>query len=83
MSVDQGAYRVGGSAEARTPSGSGTSLTKGGALSDIDVLETVLAKDAALLAAVSPEQLSAPTPCPEYDVQALVNQVTPGVRGGG
>ncbi|MGH3813110.1 MAG: maleylpyruvate isomerase N-terminal domain-containing protein [Pseudonocardiaceae bacterium] len=52
-------------------------------MSDIDVLETVLAKDAALLAAVSPEQLSAPTPCPEYDVQALVNQVTPGVRGGG
>lgn len=44
-------------------------------MSDIDVLESVLAKDAALLAAVSPEQLSAPTPCPEYDVEALVNHI--------
>lgn len=44
-------------------------------MSDVDVLESVLTKDAALLAAVRPEQLSAPTPCPEYDVQALVNHI--------
>lgn len=44
-------------------------------MSDIDVLESVLAKDTALLATVRPQQLSAPTPCPEYDVQALVNHI--------
>lgn len=44
-------------------------------MSDVDVLESVLAKDTALLAAVRPEQLSAPTPCPEYDVQALANHI--------
>jgi uncharacterized protein (TIGR03086 family) len=44
-------------------------------VSDIDALESVLVKDRALLAGVRPEQLSAPTPCPEYDVQALINHV--------
>ncbi|MGH3972486.1 MAG: TIGR03086 family metal-binding protein [Pseudonocardiaceae bacterium] len=44
-------------------------------MSDVDVLESVLAKDAKLLAAVRPEQLSAPTPCPDYDVEALVNHI--------
>jgi uncharacterized protein (TIGR03086 family) len=44
-------------------------------MSDVEVLENVLAKDAALLAAVQPGQLAAPTPCPDYDVQALVNHI--------
>lgn len=42
---------------------------------DVEVLESVLAKDVELLAAVRSEQLAAPTPCPEYDVQALVNHM--------
>ncbi|MGH3774953.1 MAG: TIGR03086 family metal-binding protein [Pseudonocardiaceae bacterium] len=49
-------------------------------MSDVDVLESVLAKDTALLAAIRPEQLSAPTPCPEYDVQALANHIVGGLQ---
>lgn len=61
----------------------GTSLphpNEGATLSDVDVLESVLTKDAALLAAVRPEQLGAPTPCPEYDVHALVNHIVGWLR---
>lgn len=44
-------------------------------MSDVEVLERVLAKDAALLSAVGPDVLGAPTPCPDYDVRALVNHI--------
>ena len=44
-------------------------------MDDVEVLAGVLAKDAALLAGVRAEQLAAPTPCPEYNVQALVNHL--------
>ena len=33
-------------------------------MSDVDVLESVLAKDEALIAAVGSDQLAAPTPAP-------------------
>jgi uncharacterized protein (TIGR03086 family) len=43
--------------------------------SDVDVLESVLVKDATLIAAVRPEQLGDPTPCGDYDVKALVDHI--------
>ncbi|WP_028923811.1 TIGR03086 family metal-binding protein [Pseudonocardia acaciae] len=49
-------------------------------MSDVDVLESVLTKDAALLAGVSGEQAGAPTPCPGYDVRALTNHIVGWVR---
>ncbi len=51
------------------------------AMGDVDVLDRVLVKDAALLAGVRPEQLAAPTPCPQYNVQALVNPGSSADRG--
>jgi uncharacterized protein (TIGR03086 family) len=44
-------------------------------VSDIDVLESVLAKDESILAAVRPDQLAAPTRCPDYDVRHLMNHI--------
>src|SRR5687768_3794056 len=44
-------------------------------MSDVDVLESVLRKDEALLAAVRPDQGSRPTDCPEYDTAALVEHL--------
>ena len=44
-------------------------------MSDIDVLESVLAKDTALLAGVQDGQLDGSTPCPDYDVRTLVNHI--------
>ena len=44
-------------------------------VSDIDVLENVLDKDATLLAGVNDNNLHAATPCPEYDVATLVNHI--------
>ncbi|MDQ1640993.1 MAG: hypothetical protein QOJ90_344 [Actinomycetota bacterium] len=44
-------------------------------MTDIDVLETVLEKDADLLAAVPPDTMNASTACPEYDVRTLVNHI--------
>lgn len=49
-------------------------------MSDVDVLESVLAKDGALIAAVGPDQLTAPTPCSEYTVRDLVNHLVRWVR---
>lgn len=49
-------------------------------MSDIDVLDSVLAKEAALVAAVGPEQLGDPTPCPDYDVRTLLDHVTGWLR---
>jgi uncharacterized protein (TIGR03086 family) len=44
-------------------------------MSDIDVLESVLVKDATLIAAVRPDQLGDPTPCGDYDVQTLIDHI--------
>lgn len=49
-------------------------------MSDLDVLESVLAKDEALIAAVGSDQLPAPTPCPEYAVRDLVNHLVRWVK---
>lgn len=42
---------------------------------DIDVLEGVLAKLELLVDEVRPDQLHDPTPCPKYDVEAMVNHI--------
>lgn len=42
---------------------------------DFEVLESVLAKDQVLIESVSPHQLHLPTPCPDYDVNMLVNHI--------
>ncbi len=39
---------------------------------EIDLLSGILTKTGDLVAGVSPDQLDAQTPCPEYDVGALV-----------
>ena len=44
-------------------------------MSDIDVLEGVLAKLEGLVAGVRPDQLDAPTPCPNFDVKALDDHI--------
>jgi uncharacterized protein (TIGR03086 family) len=44
-------------------------------MDDIDLLQSVLAKDEALIAAVGSDQLRGPTPCPDYDVGTLVNHI--------
>ncbi|MGH9063895.1 MAG: TIGR03086 family metal-binding protein [Acidimicrobiales bacterium] len=46
-----------------------------GAVGDVDVLESVLGKDAALIREVRPDQWTGPTPCPDYDVRALVDHI--------
>ena len=42
---------------------------------DIALLDSVLTKTGDLLAGVKPEQRSAPTPCAEYDVDALMDRI--------
>lgn len=49
-------------------------------MSDIDVLESALAKESALVAAVRPDQLGDPTPCPEYDVRTLLDHIVGWLR---
>ncbi|TBR16830.1 MAG: hypothetical protein EPO57_09730, partial [Chitinophagaceae bacterium] len=39
---------------------------------DVDVLESVLSKDEALIGGVTPDVASRPTDCPDYDVTRLV-----------
>jgi uncharacterized protein (TIGR03086 family) len=45
-------------------------------MADIDVLESVLDKTAGVLAGVKKDQYTQSTPCPDYDVRALVNHIT-------
>jgi uncharacterized protein (TIGR03086 family) len=45
------------------------------AAADIDLLEDVLAKTGDLVSGVDAGQAQAPTPCPDYDVGALVDHV--------
>lgn len=49
-------------------------------MSDVDVLESVLAKDEALISGVRSDQWGGPTPCPEYDVRTLVNHIVGGLQ---
>lgn len=49
-------------------------------MDDVDVLESVLEKDAALIENVRPEQLAAPTQCPDYDVQTLTTHIVAWLR---
>ena len=49
-------------------------------MSDVDVLESVLTKDAALVGNVAPDALAGPTPCPDYDVRALLDHIVGWVR---
>jgi uncharacterized protein (TIGR03086 family) len=44
-------------------------------MDEIDVLESVLDKTAGVLDGVSDDQLSEPTPCGEYDVEALRSHI--------
>jgi uncharacterized protein (TIGR03086 family) len=47
---------------------------------DIELLAGVLDKTAGILAGVRPDQGGDPTPCPDYDVDTLVNHLVGGVR---
>lgn len=47
---------------------------------DIDLLAGVLDKTAGILAGVRPDKGGDPTPCPDYDVDTLVNHLVGGVR---
>ena len=49
-------------------------------MSDVDVLESVLAKDARLIENVSRDQWSATTQCPEYDVKTLLDHIVGWLR---
>jgi uncharacterized protein (TIGR03086 family) len=42
---------------------------------EIDLLSGIVTKTGDLVAGVSPDQLDASTPCPEYDVRALVDHL--------
>jgi uncharacterized protein (TIGR03086 family) len=44
-------------------------------MADVDLLDTVLDKTGGLVAGVRPDQRSLPTPCPEYDVAALLDHL--------
>lgn len=44
-------------------------------MGDVDVLESVLSKDEALIGGVTPDGASRPTDCPDYDVTRLVDHL--------
>jgi uncharacterized protein (TIGR03086 family) len=45
-------------------------------MDDLDLLHRVLDKTGGIVAGVTPDQYDRPTPCPDYDVRALVNHIT-------
>ncbi len=47
---------------------------------DLDVLESVLAKDQTIIDSIQPDQLHSPTPCPDFDVARLVNHIISGLQ---
>ncbi len=49
-------------------------------MSEVDLLASVLAKTGDIIEGVSPDQLSLPTPCPDYDVSALRNHIVGWVK---
>jgi uncharacterized protein (TIGR03086 family) len=49
-------------------------------MDDLELLERVLDKTGAIVAGVTPDQYDQPTPCPDYDVRALVNHITGWMR---
>ena len=49
-------------------------------MDDIELLERVLDKTGTIVTGVTPDQYDQPTPCPDYDVKALVNHITGWVR---
>ncbi|HEV2891062.1 MAG TPA: TIGR03086 family metal-binding protein [Frankiaceae bacterium] len=44
-------------------------------MSDVDVLESVVAKGKGIVAGVSPDRYGAPTPCTDYDVKTLLDHI--------
>lgn len=44
-------------------------------MTDIDVLESVLAKDQELIRSVAPDHLGDGTMCPDYDVHGMINHI--------
>ena len=44
-------------------------------MDDIDLLNGVLTKTGDLIEGVEPDQRANPTPCPEYDVDALLDHI--------
>lgn len=49
-------------------------------MSDVDVLESVVAKGARLVENVPPDHLGAPTPCTDFDVKALLDHIVGWLR---
>ncbi|HEX8002973.1 MAG TPA: TIGR03086 family metal-binding protein [Mycobacteriales bacterium] len=49
-------------------------------MSDVDLLESVLDKDVALVAGVSPDRHGDSTPCPDYDVKTLLDHMVGWLR---
>jgi uncharacterized protein (TIGR03086 family) len=49
-------------------------------MDEIELLSSVMDKTGDVIAAVTDDQRSRPTPCPEYDVQTLVNHIVGWVR---
>ena len=45
-------------------------------MDDLELLERVLDKTGAIVEGVTPDQYDGATPCPDYDVKALVNHIT-------
>jgi uncharacterized protein (TIGR03086 family) len=44
-------------------------------MDEIELLASVMDKTGDVIAAVGPDQLDRPTPCPDFDVEALVNHI--------
>lgn len=44
-------------------------------MDDLDLMESIVTKTAGVVSAVRPEQADLPTPCPDYDVRALVDHI--------